>query len=98
MMYSSRAKVITSEKVQSQLMLQALCPSEKKTAGQDEIAGIVTKCNIKQENSVKNHADAMIFHAAVCAASVTNRNDRKTKSDIRLAIPPTQSVCKWRME
>ena len=49
MMYSSRAKVITSEKVQSQLMLQALCPSEKKTAGQDEIAGIVTKCNIKQE-------------------------------------------------
>ena len=45
------------------------------------------------EDRVKNHADAMIFHTAICAAGVTNKNDCRAESDIRLAIPSTQSVC-----
>ena len=32
-----------------------------------------------KEFSVKNHADAMIFHTAICAAGVTNSKDHRAE-------------------
>ena len=48
------------------------------------------------EDSVKNNADAIIFHTAICVAGTTNRIYRRAKSDIWLAIP--SALCAYRME
>ena len=42
---------------------------------------------------MNNTADAALIHTSICAAGVTNRPDRRAKSDILPAIPSTQSVC-----
>ena len=47
--------------------------------------------------SVKNHADAMIFHTAICAAGVTNSKDHRAELDIRLVIPSAQAPAEWRL-
>ena len=44
------------------------------------------------EVSVKNHADAMIFYTAICAADDTNSKDHRAELDIRLAIPAAQGA------
>ncbi len=45
------------------------------------------------EISVKNHADTMIFHTAICAAGITNSHDCRAEFEIQPAIPSTQRVC-----
>ena len=42
---------------------------------------------------MKNNADALIFHTAICAADATNSYERRRESDIPVAVPSTQSVC-----
>ncbi len=43
--------------------------------------------------SVKNNADAIIFHTAICVAGTTNSIYRRAKSEIWLAIPPARCAC-----
>ena len=45
------------------------------------------------EISVKNHADALIFHTAICAGGAANSFYRRAESDIQPAVPSTHSVC-----
>ena len=42
----------------------------------------------QEENSVKNNADALIFHTALCAAGVTKSLFIAEPNKIWLAIPP----------
>ena len=39
------------------------------------------------EDSVKNHADAMIFYTAICAEASQSCIDCRAKFDILLAVP-----------
>lgn len=45
---------------------------------------------------MKDNADAIIFHTAICVAGTTNRTYHRAKSDIWLAIH--SALCAYRME
>ncbi len=49
------------------------------------------------EDSVKNQIDMLIFHTDIGVAGVTNIYYRRAKSEILLAIPPTDTSAEWRI-